>query len=105
MVYIGQDWNRASLFLLQTLQALEEGGELRFAKLLYVDADRERSKCIELNLACPPALIFYWDGKPLTLRRPDWDDDVKYVGCASRDRVRYSTWITLVNTVSNILYV
>ncbi len=40
---------------------------------------------VELGIAVSPALIFYWDGVPLTIRRPEWDDDIKYAGSITKE--------------------
>ena len=45
--------------------------------MIYINAEEDRAKCIELGVASPPALVFYFDGKPITIRRPEWDDDIK----------------------------
>lgn len=46
--------------------------------MFCVDADADRTKTAEFAVASTPALLFFWDGgKPLILRRPDFDDDIK----------------------------
>ena len=68
--------------------------QITFANVFIVDADIERSCCTKLGIHCTPALLFLWNGKPLTVRRPNWDDDVKFCGSISAenllDLIRYA---------------
>ena len=70
-------WNRCAASVVKSLHELCIEGEIHFAQLCFLDADNERRKCIDLALVSTPALLFYWDGQPVTIRRPEWDDDIK----------------------------
>ena len=82
---IVQDWNRLSIFLMKCLQEIVEDGDIRFAEVVYINADEEREKCFEIGLSSPPALMFYWEGTPIMIRRPEWPDDKKYVGVPKKE--------------------
>ena len=70
-------WSPTTLFVPNTLLQLKRRGEINFATVYAVKADLDRPRCEELGITAGPAILFYWDGKLLTVRRPDFDDDNK----------------------------
>mmetsp|Transcript_22886 Transcript_22886/g.73695 ORF Transcript_22886/g.73695 Transcript_22886/m.73695 type:complete len:158 (-) Transcript_22886:132-605(-) len=81
-------WSPASMHTAVLVDTIRATGKCPFARLFLVDATREREACAELGIAATPALVLFWDGEPLQVRRPGWDSDTKFVGSASeRDLV------------------
>ena len=54
------------------------------ATLLRPRASQEQEAAWELGVTATPALLFFWDGKPVTIHRSDWEGSFAFVGAASR---------------------
>jgi hypothetical protein len=69
--------------------ALEQiSGDLRgFAQTFAVDAAQEQERAWEAGVVSTPAFLFYWDGQPVLVRRPDWDDDNKLAGAFGMEQL------------------
>lgn len=84
-------WSPASMHTAALVEAIRATGKCPFARMFLVDATREKEACSELGIAATPALVLFWDGEPLQVRRPGWDSDTK---CALplRDRDGRPGW-------------
>lgn len=58
-----------------------------FARFHVVDANEEAKTCWEQGIISTPALLFYWQGRPLNVRRAGWNDDNKFVGALSHEQL------------------
>ena len=56
-----------------------------FAQLFVLEATAEHECCWELGVVTTPSVVFFWDGTPVCVRRPDWDDDTKLVGAQTQE--------------------
>ncbi|KAL1511140.1 hypothetical protein AB1Y20_005959 [Prymnesium parvum] len=64
-----------------TLESIRSAREVDgFAQLFLLEASAEAARAAELGLVSTPALAFYWDARPLIVRRPDWADGALLVG-------------------------
>ncbi|KAJ4457659.1 hypothetical protein PAPYR_6797 [Paratrimastix pyriformis] len=84
-------WNPTSRMSARYFKELSEGPDARFAKISIVNAEAELSACHSMTIHATPAVQFYWDGQLLTIRRPDWDDDTKFVGSTTKEN-----WLELI---------
>jgi len=46
------------------------------------------SRCKQLGIMTTPTTIFYWKGQPLLIERPDWDQDIKFIGALNETGCR-----------------
>ena len=58
-----------------------------FASVFIVDAMADRDAAHEHGVLCTPAILFFWDGLQAGVRRPGWEDDDKFSGAASLERL------------------
>ena len=58
-----------------------------FAQCFCVEAIAQADKCWDLGVVATPAVLFFWDGEPVSVRRPDWDDDTKLHGAFTPDKL------------------
>eukprot|EP00753_Platysulcus_tardus_P016806 PLAT6052.1.p4 GENE.PLAT6052.1~~PLAT6052.1.p4 ORF type:complete len:136 (+),score=45.81 PLAT6052.1:572-979(+) len=77
------DWSPAALHMAHQLDELNRSGDVHFAHLFTVNADSAEGAVEKYDISSTPALMFFWAGEPLTVRKPDWDDDVKLMGAIS----------------------
>lgn len=88
VVLFADEWAPPALATAAALEAVRSGGDVQgFAQLFLVDASEERDHTWEAGVVTTPALTFYWDGEPVLVTRPDWEDDYKYCGAMSIDRL------------------
>jgi hypothetical protein len=70
------------------LEQVRMSGDVQaFAQLYLVDASAERDATWDSGVVTTPALLFYWDGAPVVVRRPTWEDDNKFTGACSAERL------------------
>jgi len=82
-------WSSPSLHVIASLSRIKS--EVSFARVFAINADNEPAKCREFRLRSTPSVCFYYDGKPLTVRRPDWEDQQFFVGAMPEDN-----WLDLI---------
>lgn len=74
-----------------TAAALEQvrmGGAVQaFAHVFIVDASAERDAAYDAGVVSTPSLLFYWEGAPAAIQRPTWEDDNKFTGACSPERL------------------
>ena len=80
-------WAPPALALARALEALRAGGDVTYAQILIVDAGADKAAAWELGVVATPALFFYFDGERLRVRRPDREDDDKFVGAATQEQL------------------
>jgi hypothetical protein len=76
---------------LKVFDDIIQSGDFSNARFCFIDIEKEVAKCkalsfdfflflgdcFFLSIHATPAIQFYWNGKVLTIRRPNWDDDNK----------------------------
>ena len=83
-----ETWAPPSLTTAVALEAVRMAGDVQaFSQIFIVDASTERDAAWEAGVVSTPALLFYWDGEPVLVRRPAWEDDNKFAGAASVERL------------------
>lgn len=81
-------WSKTAMSTALSLESVRQGREVEaFAQSFVVDAATEPEVCWELGVTATPALLLFWDGQPVTIRRPDWADDTKLSGAFASERV------------------
>ena len=89
-------WNPGAVFTALAMEQLRSGSDISFAQAFIIDPDVDRVAMHEhgakegnqpLDVVASPAFAFFWQGKIMTVRRPDWDDDVKFVGPLDSDKL------------------
>ena len=81
IAFFFRPWLPSSLATKAIVERVEASGKLSgFAKFFLINADKDRSGCTKLGVSSCPTLMLFWDGKPVTLRRPGWDDSLQLVG-------------------------
>ena len=80
-------WAPPALALARALEALRAGGDVTYAQILIVDAGADKAAAWELGVVATPALFFYFDGERLRVRRPEREDDDKFVGAATQEQL------------------
>ena len=65
----------------------DPGGDVTYAQILIVDAGADKAAAWELGVVATPALFFYFDGERLRVRRPEREDDDKFVGAATQEQL------------------
>ena len=71
-----EKWNKVSMYVAQMFERIRKSGDVPFAQILIVDAS-DNEAAWEYSIAVTPSVIFFWEGKPFNIQRPNWDDDVK----------------------------
>lgn len=66
------------------MKDLREGSDTKFASIFIVNAEENLPACHAMTIHATPATQLYWDGVLFSIRRPDWDEDSKYVGTNSK---------------------
>ena len=88
VVCFADDWAPPALATAAALEAVRSSGEVQgFAQLLLIDMSEERNHAWECGIVTTPALTFHWDGEPVLITRPDWEDDYKMYGALSTERL------------------
>ncbi len=80
-------WAPPAQALASALEAMRMGGEVPFAQIFVLDAAAERERAWEAGVVSTPSVHFFWDGEPVVVRRPDWEDGYALVGAMSSDRL------------------
>ena len=71
-----------------SLEQVRMSGDVQaFAQIFVIDASTERDAAWDASVVSTPALLFYWDGAPAVVRRPTWEDDNKFAGACSAERL------------------
>lgn len=79
-------WAKPAMAVASSLEAIRMHRDVeRFARLFIIETNCERDKSFEFGIASTPAIVFFWGGRLVTVRRPDWDDDKKLVGALSQE--------------------
>ena len=81
VVCFSDSWSPTSRAVVSSLARLRQ--DLPFASLVWLEASREHASAQNLGIYATPAVVFYWNGHPVSLRRPDQDTDHKFVGALS----------------------
>ncbi|KAH7824292.1 uncharacterized protein MONOS_215 [Monocercomonoides exilis] len=87
-------WNPTSKSTARSFLEIVSSGEFPNVKIFFVNIEDELAKCKSLSIHTTPAVQFFWGGKILTIRRPDWDDDNKFVGTLPKEH-----WIELIHYI------
>lgn len=96
VVSFAHAWNPGALFSALAVEQLRSGPDISFARVFIVDPDVDRVAMHQhgategnqpLDVVATPAFAFFWKGKVMTVRRPDWDDDVKFVGALDTEKI------------------
>ena len=96
VVCFAHAWNPGAVFTALAMEQLRSGPDISFARAFIIDPDVDRVAMHEygakegnqpLDVVGSPAFAFFWRGKIMTVRRPDWDDDVKFVGPLDGDKL------------------
>eukprot|EP01116_Phalansterium_solitarium_P007503 TRINITY_DN20212_c0_g1_i1.p1 TRINITY_DN20212_c0_g1~~TRINITY_DN20212_c0_g1_i1.p1 ORF type:complete len:142 (+),score=13.35 TRINITY_DN20212_c0_g1_i1:172-597(+) len=82
-------WSAPALHVVTSLNRIKP--EASFAHIFIVNVDSEPVRSREFRLRSTPAVCFFFDGKPLTVRRPDWEDQRFFVGAMPEDN-----WLDLI---------
>ena len=70
------------------VEQVRMGGDVQaFAQIFLLDAMAEREAAYEAGIVSTPAILFYWDGEPVIVRRPLWEDDTKFTGAITAERL------------------
>lgn len=56
-------------------------------RVLVVDAGAHPDRCLEHRVVATPAVVYFWRGQPIVLRRPGLSDDTKFVGSTTKQRL------------------
>ncbi len=73
VVCIAEKWNKATL---NTAKHVEElGVKFGDANLMVIDKRGCPELCEELNIKATPAIVFYWNGNPMAIKRSGWQND------------------------------
>ena len=81
-------WNPGAVFTALAMEQLRSGPDISFSQAFIIDPDVDRVAMHEhgakegnqpLDVVASPAFAFFWQGKIMTVRRPDWDDDVHVI--------------------------
>jgi len=78
-----QTWSPTAMQVVKDLDAVMKSSKLQ---TFICDADSD-SGLLQMKIHATPALQFFYRGKALTIRRPDWADDDKFVGSLSKDNL------------------
>ena len=79
-------WSKPGMVTAEGIEAIRMGRDVEgFAQVFVIEANTEQDRCWELGVVSTPALLFFWDAQQVTVQRPDWGDDVKFVGAHSQD--------------------
>ena len=73
-------WAPPAQVAAQAVEAVRTARDCPFAQLFIVEATEHSDKAWEFGVVTTPAMQFYWDGAPVKVRRPDWEDDNKLTG-------------------------
>lgn len=95
VVVFAHRWNPAALHVATLFDKLRLLPDYTYAQIFVVDADREREVCWEHGVHTTPALVLFWDGDAMEVRRPGWDDDRKCTLPLARRRARRSARVPL----------
>ena len=102
-------WSPPAMRLSMDIEALRAGNDVRFVQLFVLDAAQarllplpfcamplptictalaqEREAAWDLGVTATPALFCYWEGKPVTVHRSDWEGGFAFVGALSRPQL------------------
>ncbi|KNC51663.1 uncharacterized protein AMSG_12095 [Thecamonas trahens ATCC 50062] len=91
VICLAHRWSPPALHAARALCGLRSGSSSSvtpYSKIFVVDADDiESQEDVEaLGLALSPAVYLFYSGKPLVIRRPGLDEDIKFVGSAPAER-------------------
>jgi hypothetical protein len=76
VICFAEKWNHFSRYVALIFERLRMSGDVPYAQIFIIDsADNEAAW--DYSIAITPAVIFFWEGKPFNIQRPNWDDDVK----------------------------
>jgi len=56
--------------------------------MFLVDADKIHNIAVELGVTATPAVLVFFRGNPIRIRRYGWEEDTKYVGCVSQSQLQ-----------------
>lgn len=88
VVCFAQEWSPPALHTAQALEKLRSDGlDPHIGQVFIVDADKESGCTWELGVRATPAIVYYKDGDPMTVRRLAQSDDIKLVGSFSAENV------------------
>eukprot|EP00727_Mastigamoeba_balamuthi_P012820 m51a1_g8160 hypothetical protein (115) ;mRNA; f:66560-67176 len=62
---MAQAWSPPSMHAARALSEIRASDEIKFARILVVDADHEVPKAFDLRVSSTPAVFFFWHDKPL----------------------------------------
>ena len=81
-------WSPPAIATAAALEVVRLGGHVQaYASVFIVDATAEREGAHEHGVLSTPALLFFWEGQQVSVRRPTWEDDDKFIGSANVDRL------------------
>jgi len=89
-VLFAQSWNPPSLHMAKEFEKLRKAattGKTAVTTMFIVDLDTEVAKAAEKGVVSGPAMLFFVGGEALTIRRPGWADDDKFVGSCSKENL------------------
>ncbi|KAK2949602.1 hypothetical protein BLNAU_15462 [Blattamonas nauphoetae] len=89
-------WNPSCKNIYTSFQEILARNELSGVRILFVDIEQNLADCKRFLIHSTPSVQFFWKGQILTIRRPCWDDDNKFVGSLPLD-----SWIELLHYIYN----
>eukprot|EP01086_Lenisia_limosa_P010241 TRINITY_DN34320_c0_g1_i1.p1 TRINITY_DN34320_c0_g1~~TRINITY_DN34320_c0_g1_i1.p1 ORF type:complete len:137 (+),score=15.66 TRINITY_DN34320_c0_g1_i1:224-634(+) len=80
VVCFAHKWSPTATFMSRVVQNMKTSPDFRFAKFFIIDAQEEPEAAYQHGVLTTPSIVIYLRGSPLTIRRPEYKDDIKVVG-------------------------
>lgn len=74
VVCFAERWDPVDMHAATILHDIQRSGILPFARILILDRHASEDAFRALRIVSTPATVFYYDGKPLEVSRPDWEN-------------------------------
>lgn len=72
-----ETWNKISMHTAQLFEKFRANKEMSYAHIFIIDNNQSNEAAFDYGVAVTPAVVFIWEGKPLNVQRPNWNDDCK----------------------------
>lgn len=93
---IAQSWSPPAMFVAKQME-LHRKQKIPIFPIFQINHDEESALTHQYGVVTTPTCIFFSSGKMVTIRRPGYNDDIRFVGTASRENI--ATLLTSIKAV------
>ncbi|KAF0984674.1 hypothetical protein FDP41_000573 [Naegleria fowleri] len=74
-----------STTLARWFEEIRMGDSVTYTQIFILDPFENSQFASECGIKTSPAVVLFWDGKPVSIQRNGWDEDTKIVGVSTKE--------------------